>query len=830
VRIDPLAKFTRAFPERRVKWHSQEGCAETYPARRDEVKRCDMTGGRGFRIVAAMSPSADRVGRLLNLFVAPFLVLLASPSPARAETLPAITRPTFAVGSDLHAAGTSFFISVRDEVGVAAVTAAHTLDLDELAKTKELEFRLGSTQQRVSVSSRFLVAPGRPFFAAGASLSDDILVFALDAAPRGVRVLEIDERPAKLDERVQIIGLPAQLPQGEAPRDEDALFGTVAVATPERIAVDLDTKSDLRGWGGAPVLSYDKRRVIGLLQAAVPRGSTLRLEVAPIAAVTTALQTPLEGGLGRAFSAFHATDTGQPPRVEPPQTARNTARDLPPEPAFLPQKQKAGKAATGAPGSSGPVLASAAPGPAASQAAGAANLPRRPLIGKATGGTTNLQLVVDQPTEGAVFGDQKGAFVAGRALALRGEMHHFDVAIVIDTSGSTASSSGADVNHNGVVGHDQFTFFGPQSTDPGDSVLSAEVAAARRMLKGLDPRSTRVALISFSGNIGGGGQGGFVFGNRPPPRSAITEEPLTTDYKRIEHALTRVEERGADGGTHMAAAIDQATTELMGLEGALSQPDRKSEKVVLFFTDGQPTLPYGPGFDADNVRAVLRAADRAQKVGVRIHSFGIGPEAMDGPISLIEMSERTHGIFTPVKNPGELTDVIEQVNFANIDEITVKNLTTGKPADVERARADGNFGALVPLQEGKNKLEVYARASDGAESRAQITVVYVPGTQNPVLPVELITLENDLLEQKLIELRRGRVEAERAQAEEVRKQLALQIDKERAAAQERAAQQRKELQIEIDRDAPPQGGAQAPGAAQSATPQGSSPSQGSTQQ
>jgi hypothetical protein len=144
---------------------------------------------------------------------------------------------------------------------------------------------------------------------------------------------------------------------------------------------------------------------------------------------------------------------------------------------------------------------------------------------------------------------------------------------------------------------------------------------------------------------------------------------------------------------------------------------------------------------------------------------------------------------------------------------------------VERAKADGSFGALVPLQEGKNKLEIYARSSDGAESRANVTVVYVPGTQDPVLPVELITLENQLLEQKLIELRRGRVEAERAQAEEVRKQLALQIDKERAAAQERAAQQRKELQIEIDRDAPPDGAQGTP------APQGSSPPppQGSAQ-
>jgi hypothetical protein len=717
----------------------------------------------------------------------------------------------------MQAAGTAFFIPVRDEVGVAAVAAAHSVNLDDLAKTKEIEFRLGSTQRRVTVSSRFYVAPGRSYYAPGASYSDDFLIFALDAPPRGARVLEPDTRGASVGERVQLLGLPAQFPQGEPPRDEDALFGTVVSVAADHMEVDLDTAADLRGWGGGPVLSYDKRRVIGLLEAARPAGTTLRLQVSPIAAVITSLQTPLDGGLGRAFSGFHAQDTGPPPRAEPPQTARNTARDLPPEVPTLPQKHT-----TSAP-SGAPVLASAAPGAGVSRAAGAANLPRRPLLGKSTPGATNLQLVLDQPAEGAVFGDQKGAFVAGRALALRGEMRHFDVAIVIDTSGSTAAASGADVNHNGVVGRSGL--FG--STDPGDSVLAAEVAAARRMLKGLDPRSTRVALISFAGNVEAP-RGTFVFGNSTPPRAAITEEPLTTDYARVERSLTRVEERGSDGGTHMAAAIDQATTELLGLEGARSQPDRKSEKFVLFFTDGQPTLPYGPGFDADNVRAVLRASDRAQRAGVRIHSFGIGPEAMEGPVSLIEMSERTHGIFTPVKNPGELTDVIEQVNFANIDEITVKNLTTGKPADVERAKADGSFGALVPLQSGKNKLEVYARANDGAESRADITVVYAPGTQDPVLPVELITLENQLLEQKLIELRRGRVEAERAQAEEVRKELALQIDKERAAAQERAAQQRKELQIEIDRAAPPEGGAQPPGAAQ---PQGSSqpPPQGSAQ-
>jgi hypothetical protein len=130
-------------------------------------------------------------------------------------------------------------------------------------------------------------------------------------------------------------------------------------------------------------------------------------------------------------------------------------------------------------------------------------------------------------------------------------------------------------------------------------------------------------------------------------------------------------------------------------------------------------------------------------------------------------------------------------------------VTTGAPADVLQANADGSFGALVPLASGKNKLEVTARASDGATALSGVTVVYTPGGQDPVLPVELVALHNRLLEQKLIELRRGRLDSERTRVEETRKELALQIEQERASAQDRAAQQRKELELEVDKAPPP---------------------------
>ena len=49
-----------------------------------------------------------------------------------------------------------------------------------------------------------------------------------------------------------------------------------------------------------------------------------------------------------------------------------------------------------------------------------------------------------------------------------------------------------------------------------------------------------------------------------------------------------------------------------------------------------------------------------------------------------------------------------------------------------------------------------------------------------------------------MELRRGRLEAERVKAEQTRPELALEIERERAAAAQRAEEQRKELDLEID--------------------------------
>ena len=682
------------------------------------------------------------------------LLAIAVPAPGRAED-PAVARPSFPIGGEIQTRGLVFFVPADATAGAAAVGTAHTFDLDKLTAVKRGDLSLGQSRRSVARTSGFLVPPGRPFDAPGASLADDYVVYALDTPPVGVRLLSLDSGPApQPGRRVRVLGVPET-----STDDEDDVFGTVVETTADRIDVDLDVPYDLRGWGGAPVVDANSGAVVGMLQAYFPRGSTSRVIASPIEPVRAALTHPLDQGKGRSFVRFAK-------QRKSPAMQRSA---------------------------SGDTLTVAGQYPAR----------EGPLISQEFVDKSQIQLAIDYPTPGAILGDSTcGAFVSGRAVALHGEMRRFDVIIVIDTSRSTVDPTGADINGNGITGKPYLgrigSIFDVGSTDPGDSILAAEVAGARQLLQSLDPRSTRVGVVAFAGEQPDMQGGVFVHG---PSAPAITLEPLTADYARVEAALDGILARDPTGATHMAAGVDQATIELLGLRGSVSRSDPRSEKIVLFFTDGQPTLPY-QGFERENVRAVLRAANRADRANIRIHSFALGPDALEGPVATVEMASRTDGFFTPVRHPGDLVEVIDAVSFANLEEVTIENLTNGKRADLFRATVDGSWSGFLAMEPGENEVEVRATSSDGGTAQEKFTVTLAPEAPDPTLPPELVTARNRLLEDCLKSIKQVRITAEQEHAEEVRKKLLVEIERERTAARERAAAQSKRLQLEVDTESP----------------------------
>jgi hypothetical protein len=397
-----------------------------------------------------------------------------------------------------------------------------------------------------------------------------------------------------------------------------------------------------------------------------------------------------------------------------------------------------------------------------------------------------LRLSIDAPTPGAVLASSDGrAFVTGRALGVAGVSGEFDVVVVIDTSYSTSAPSGADVDGDGRRGKRWGAPFIPvlpkllgfPNTDSGDSVLACEVAATRTLLAQLDPETTRVGVVSFSGD------------RRDETRDARVEVPLTHRYERVEYGLQRLLDAGPNGQTNIFEAVYLASTELDGDVQALSEPRPGARKIALFMTDGHPNLPVR----GSRMGSARYALDAARNVAheVRIDTFAIGDTATDDPYVTQGMAELTGGVYTPVADPRELVAVFQDINLAAIEDVEIYNRTTGASAAPVMLDADGHYSAFVELADGRNDLVVRARAADGSRGRAGISVQRLPGGSTQALTPRLRARQNRLLEHHLAALKRRRLELELARDDEQLRALALEMEAIRAARS-------RSLQIAVD--------------------------------
>lgn len=411
-------------------------------------------------------------------------------------------------------------------------------------------------------------------------------------------------------------------------------------------------------------------------------------------------------------------------------------------------------------------------------------------------GDARLELTIDAPEPNSVVGDPGGmAFVAGKALAHFGEYQTFDIMFVIDRSDSTSAPAGMDVDGDGTVGRKPFgrafSIFGDaigyKNTDKGDSILAAEVLAVGTLLDQLDPRTTRVGIVTFGGD--------------PDPFTpdAETWVPLTTDYDKVRQGLKQILREGPYGRTNMVAGVMTGTVELLGLQSAYSVAREDSKRIMMFLTDGVPTLPLESSPN-QNTRLTLERARKAAELGVRIDTFAISDGALRNPVVAVEMARETDGEFTPVRHPKDLVTLFEDVSFSDIEELRIQNHTTKTDAEYIMNSPDGTFSALLPMREGRNTIEVFARSSDGTQTKRRISLNYLKDAAAQVLDPRLLAMRNRLLENRLLDLRRRSMALQAERDENVRQKLADEIAKERAQAEARADEARRRLELEVEKD------------------------------
>ncbi len=373
-----------------------------------------------------------------------------------------------------------------------------------------------------------------------------------------------------------------------------------------------------------------------------------------------------------------------------------------------------------------------------------------------------VQIQIRSPRPGETIQNKTDmAPLAG--LAIAGERPtSFEVMVVLDVSGSAEYPSGIDVDGDGILGETQRSPVSSQpdtaNTDPDDSVLAAEVSAAKALLDGLDPARVHVGVISFSGEVD-------PLTSRRLGRGddALLEQALTPDYAAVRRSLDAVLLRGPNGGTNMEAGVKLALRELAGLAGAVSQPRPQAKKIILFLTDGKPSLPFGLANveDKEDMLAAIDAAQLAKVAGVTMNVYGLGPSAIDYPVAATEMAKATGGLYTPVRRPGDIVALLSGVSFANVEDVVAVNLTLMEwagPNDILLA-PDGSFQGFVPVRPGLNRIRVSALASDGSRGEAEFDVNFA---QSAMTDLEL-SAERDRIRERNREIQL-RLERERQNA------------------------------------------------------------------
>jgi hypothetical protein len=161
------------------------------------------------------------------------------------------------------------------------------------------------------------------------------------------------------------------------------------------------------------------------------------------------------------------------------------------------------------------------------------------------------------PKEGShITQDQNSVLVSGKVATDIGRSPNVDILFVIDTSGSTSQYAGADFgdlsqlpDNSGSFGFGRpqisiggFGMGQPPQRNLRNSILAAEVGAARRLLLQLNSQTTRIGIVTF-------GEGAKVL------------QPLTHDFEQVRRSLDDILRAGPYGGTNMAEGIRAGITE-----------------------------------------------------------------------------------------------------------------------------------------------------------------------------------------------------------------------------------------------------------------------------
>jgi hypothetical protein len=221
-----------------------------------------------------------------------------------------------------------------------------------------------------------------------------------------------------------------------------------------------------------------------------------------------------------------------------------------------------------------------------------------------------------------------------------------DVVVLIDGSRSTIDPPGEDLDGDGYVGRQHWMrsagMMVQGSSDPDDSMLAAEVAAARSLIQAAASLQVRFALVLFAGEIA----------HYPASRSTLYAG-LSNRRDELDGALLSIQRRIPSGNSDFAEGLEIA---LDVLEQTPAAPDAR--RLVFMLTDsGKPFTARERdrrSYDLDEYPALEGQIGRARRLGVRVHTFPINAGAVRNPTLLEGLARQTGGSYWPPRSAAEL--------------------------------------------------------------------------------------------------------------------------------------------------------------------------------
>ncbi len=225
------------------------------------------------------------------------------------------------------------------------------------------------------------------------------------------------------------------------------------------------------------------------------------------------------------------------------------------------------------------------------------------------------------------------------------QLGRLDVAIVIDTSMSTQTPTGYDIDGDGTVGEIK----GSTITDRQDTVLAAQIVGVRRLLEVMDHADVRLSIVTYAGVASAPA--------RPDSRvvrnnQARIRAPLGEDRATLEGLLAEIEAGGSRGTTHFYAGMRRANRSLIEGEG----PERHSRRFVLFISDSKGPTTREPDGRVTGIDVNLEVAARqAQRHGITFNTFGLSEDSGTWRFAPIgRIAGATGGNYHMVEDPHAL--------------------------------------------------------------------------------------------------------------------------------------------------------------------------------